>query len=176
MKEDLGVFYVRFLFLLQESGYTFSLCKYLKTYTNKCKLCKSAKYNHLYFSKYLGLPIIKFKLLYSSFSHELLITLSFLHCHMCNYHATFSVNFSGKLSFLFLLCLLQQGDVLVCLQTPNARLRGSWTAAPLAGFAGRCSLWGSCWFGGWCSILLVWFGFGGICLQSLLILEVKPLP
>lgn len=71
MKEDLGVFYVRFLFLLQESGYTFSLCKYLKTYTNKCKLCKSAKYNHLYFSKYLGLPIIKFKLLYSSFSREL---------------------------------------------------------------------------------------------------------
>lgn len=31
MKEDPGVFYVRFLFLLQENGYKFSLYKYLKT-------------------------------------------------------------------------------------------------------------------------------------------------
>lgn len=31
MKEDPGVFYVRFLFLLQENGYKFSLYKYLNT-------------------------------------------------------------------------------------------------------------------------------------------------
>lgn len=138
MKKDPGVFYVRFLFLLQENGHKFSLSRYLKTYTNKCKLCKFAKHNHFYFNKYLELPIVKFKLLYNCFLYEpfrlssdnvVIPTLPYvqLPCRL-------GISLGSFPFFSFSACF-SEGDVLVCLQTPNAWLWGSRTAACLAVFA-----------------------------------------